>query len=538
MRFIFSHTRPNMHRLSLLAGIAACGLSWLSAPAIGQTPLTTELFVTGLNSPVDLTFAPGDPSRIFIVEQRGVIRVVENGTLLSTPFLNIDPDVASGGERGLLGLAFHPDYQTNGRFFVNYTNNGGNTRIAEFNVSANPNVANPTRVQFIALIAQDFSNHNGGGVKFGADGKLYVGMGDGGSGNDPNNRAQNGNSLLGKMLRYDVDLPSPFIPTDNPFLSDPNTLDAIWHTGLRNPWRFSFDRDTGDMWIGDVGQNAREEIDFVPAGMGGMNLGWRCKEGTRCTGLSGCSCTNTSLVDPIQEYNTSGGNCSVIGGVVYRGAAIPDLDGTYFYADFCSNRIWSLRYDGVNVTDFQQRQQELAPPTGSLSNITCIGEDFDGEIYFCVSNRVYKLIPEPPQCGFTNYCTAVAGSSGVPAVITAGGSPSISTNNFSLSFGAVPSNTIGLFFYGPAQGMNASGMGNICVAGDATRPIIRLYPAVQADVLGSGFTVLDFTAPNQSMGPGAINAGDTLNFQFWFRDNMAGTPSWNFTDAVSVLFCP
>ncbi len=528
-----------MHRSSLLVGLAATLLSWASAPAAAaQAPLTTELFVSGLTSPVDLTFAPGDPTRVFIVEQRGVIRVVENGVLLSTPFVDIDGNVASGGERGLLGLAFHPDYQNNGRFFVNFTNNAGNTRIAELSVTADPNVANPTIVQNITLIAQDFSNHNGGALRFGPDGMLYVGMGDGGSGNDPNGRSQDGTQLLGKMLRFDVDIPAPFIPADNPFVGVSTVRDEIWHLGVRNPWRFSFDRVTGDMWIADVGQNAREEVDFVPAGVGGLNLGWRCKEGTRCTNLSGCSCTDPTLLDPIIEYNHSQG-CSITGGKIYRGAAIPSLQGTYFYADFCSNRIWSLRYDGTNVTDFMERQDELDPEGPlSLSNITSFGEDFDGEVYILSGSRAWKIVEEEPECGYTNYCQAVAGSSGSPAAITAIGTTSITDNNMVLAASGVPSGSIGIFFYGPAQTQAPSGLGNLCVTGDASRPVIRIYPAVAADILGGAIYPLDFTAPNQSSGPGAINAGDTLNFQFWFRDNDNGTPSWNFTNGLNALFCP
>ncbi|MFT5734899.1 MAG: glucose/arabinose dehydrogenase [Planctomycetota bacterium] len=527
-----------MHRSTFLVGLAATVLAWTSAPATAQAPLTTELFVSGVSSPVDLTFAPGDPSRVFIVEQGGRIRVVENGSLLATPFLDIDPIVQSGGERGLLGLAFHPDYQANGRFFVNYTGNSGNTRVSEFAVTADPNVADPTIVQVIAAIAQDFSNHNGGCVRFGPDDMLYVGMGDGGSGNDPNGRAQDGQQLLGKMLRYDVDLPSPFIPADNPFVGVSSVRDEIWHVGVRNPWRFSFDRMTGDLWIADVGQNAREEVDFIPAGMGGLNLGWRCKEGTRCTGLSGCVCTDPLLTDPITEYTHSFG-CSITGGHVYRGNDIPSLQGTYFYADYCSNRIWSLRYDGMTVTEQMQRQNELNPPgSATISGITSFGEDHAGEMYILASNRVWKIVPDVPPCGYMNYCTAVAGSTGVPAVITGNGSTSIAANDFSLSAGGVPSNTIGLFFYGPEQTSSPSGLGNLCIAGNSSRPLVRIYPAVQSDILGSAFMSIDFTAPNQSMGVGAINPGDTLNFQFWFRDNQGGAPSWNFTNGLSALFCP
>lgn len=527
-----------MHRSSLLVGLAASLLSFASAPATAQAPLTTELFVDGLVSPTYLTYAPGDPTRVFIVEQRGVIRIVENGVMLPTPFLDIDGNVSCCGERGLLSMAFHPNYQDNGRFFVNFTNNAGTTRIAELSVTANPNIANPAFVQNIALIPQDFSNHNGGCISFGPDGMLYVGMGDGGSGNDPNNRSQDGNQLLGKMLRFDVDLPAPFIPASNPFVGTAGVRDEIWHLGLRNPWRFDFDRETGDLWIADVGQNQREEVNFIPAGLGGQNLGWRCLEGTRCTGLSGCSCSDPTLLAPIIEYNHSQG-CSITGGKVYRGAAIPSLQGTYFYADFCSGRIWSLRYDGMNVTDFTEREDELDPEGPlSLNSITSFGEDFDGEMYILAGSRAFKIVADGPDCGFTNYCQATANSSGSPGAIFGGGSTSIAQNDMVLAASAAPANTNGLFFYGPAQVSLPSGSGNLCVLGDATRPLIRIFPAVATDNLGNATLALDFTSPSLSTGPGAISPGDTLNFSFWFRDNVAGMNTWNFTNGLSALFCP
>lgn len=532
-----------MHRPSnltgLLSGIGAASFLFANAPAAAQTPLTTELFVQGVSSPVDLTFAPGDPTRIFIVQQGGIIRVVENGALLTTPFLNIDPIVGSGGERGLLGLAFHPDYMTNGRFFVNYTNNSGNTRIDEFAVTMDLNIADPTVVANIATINQDFSNHNGGCLRFGHDGKLYVGMGDGGSANDPLGRAQNTGQRLGKMLRYDVDLPAPYIPADNPFVGVPGTLDEIWHIGLRNPWRFSFDRMTGDMYIGDVGQGSREEVDFAPAGMGGLNFGWRCKEGTACTGLSGCSCADPTLVEPIQEYTHALG-CSITGGVVYRGGAIPDLSGTYFYADYCTSRIWSLEYDGTSVSNFQNRTTELAPAAGgSINSITAFGEDHDGEVYICSqSGRIWKIIEDVPPCGWTNYCQAQPNSAGTTATIGGSGSSSIADNNFLVAAGGVPAGSIGLFFYGPEQQSSPSGAGTLCVDRNATTRMTRMYPTQTPDFLGSVFRQVDFTDPLHSTGQGAIAAGQTVNFQFWYRDNVTGMPSWNFSNGLSVLFCP
>ena len=530
-----------MLRLPLLTAFASAGALLFGSPsAAAQTPLTTELFVGGLQSPVDLTFAPGDPDRVFIVEQRGRIRVVENGVLLATPFLDIDPLVLSGGERGLLGLAFHPGYATNGRFFVNFTNNQGDTRIVEFAASGtDPNLAAPAPVQTIAAIRQDFGNHNGGGVRFGADGMLYVGMGDGGSANDPNNRAQTGTALLGKMLRYDVDLPAPFVPADNPFVNDPSVADEVWFLGMRNPFRFNFDRMTGDMWIGDVGQGAREEVDFIPAGVGGLNLGWRCKEGTRCTGLTGCSCSNTALVDPIWEYNHSAGACSITGGVVYRGPAIPDLDATYFFADFCNSRIWSLRYDGTMVTDFTDRTSELRPAQGNITSISGFGEDFEGEVYIIsLSGRVYKIVPEPPPCGGTNYCTATANSTGSVAAIVDTGSPNLSSNDFGLAVGGVRPNSAGLFVFGSEQAQVPTGDGNLCIGANGAIPLTRIPTLLMTDLFGTATLSLDFQDPVFATNLGMVMPGDTVNFQFWYRDTQAGMSGFNFSDGVSVLFCP
>lgn len=530
-----------MLRTTALAAVAALA-TWTAPAAEAQAPLTTELVVQGLTSPTDVAAAPGDNTRLFVVQRGGQVRVIENDVLLATPFLDIDPIVQSGGEQGLLGIAFHPDYQNNGRFFLNYTTNGGATRVSEFAVTADPNVASPTVVQTIAAISQDFSNHNGGCIQFGPDGMLYVGMGDGGSGNDPNNRAQTLSQRLGKMLRYDVDLPIPFIPADNPFVGTPGVPGEIWMLGLRNPWRFSFDRMTGDLWIGDVGQGQREEIDFIPAGTGsGGNLGWRCLEGTRCTGLSGCSCTDTSLIPPIQEYTHSGGNCSITGGYVYRGAAIPSLQGTYFYADFCSNKIWSLEYDGMNVQNFVDRTLELRPQTGgSITGISTFGEDGDGEMYIAtLSGRLYRIIEEPPACEATNFCTPLPTAQGFPALIGSGGSTEIGNNDFTLFASGVPTGQFGLFFYGPEETQVASGAGNLCIAGNASTGLVRLPQILQADIFGGVFTPIDLTDPIFVSGPAPITPGSTWKFQFWFRDvDPAGNNTWNYTDGLSVLFCP
>ncbi|HRX86330.1 MAG TPA: PQQ-dependent sugar dehydrogenase [Phycisphaerae bacterium] len=374
------------------------------------TPLRVALVAHGLTSAVGLTAAPGDTSRLFVCEQNtGKIRIIKNGTLLATPFLNIGSLISSGGERGLLSAAFHPDYNNNGYFYVDYTNTSGDTVIARYSVTVNPDLADPTSAVILKTIPQDFSNHNGGQLQFGPDGYLYVGMGDGGSFDDPNNNAQNPQSLLGKILRLDVDAGAPYIPASNPFVGDPSTLDEIWAVGVRNPWRFSFDRDTGDLYIGDVGQNAREEIDFQPASStGGENYGWDCEEGFICTptnnGGYGCSCGDGAITSPILDVaHSDSGTCSITGGYVYRGCAIPDLQGTYFFSDYCGGYVRTFRYapgDAVPpvVTD---RTAELSPTEGGIDGaIVSFGEDAAGELYIVtLSGNVYKIISDAPQCG-------------------------------------------------------------------------------------------------------------------------------------------
>ena len=370
--------------------------------------LLTERVASGLSRPVFVTAPPGDTLRLFIVEQFSArIKIRKGDVVLATPFLDInDLVIDSGNERGLLGLAFHPDYVLNGYLFVNYTDNAGNSVIARFTVSSNPDLADPGSSVILLTILQPYANHNGGMMAFGPnDGYLYISMGDGGSSGDPENRAQDDGELLGKMLRIDVDSGPPYgIPPDNPFVGAGDPLDEIWAKGLRNPWRFSFDRMTGDLYIGDVGQNTYEEIDFQPAtSVGGENYGWRLKEGDHCFNPP-INCDPGGLTNPIHEY-THGGTpfrCSVTGGYVYRGTAIPDFQGTYFFADFCSDQIWSFRYDGVTLTEFTDRTAELAPGGGlSIGNISSFGEDGMGELYIVdLDGEVFKLCPSEGCAGF------------------------------------------------------------------------------------------------------------------------------------------
>lgn len=365
--------------------------------------LSAVQVATGLNAPVYVTAPEGDASRLFIVERGGVIKILTGDVVLPIPFLDIASQTVTTGEQGLLSMAFHPDYANNGYFYVYYTNLGGDSAIAQFTVSGDPNVANGSSQIILKIIDQTLTNHQGGQIQFDPDGMLVVGMGDGGGGFDPNNNAQDTGSLLGKMLRLDVDSPPDYIPIDNPFVGAGPPLDEIWSIGWRNPWRFSFDRQTGDLYVGDVGQDTLEEIDFEHnSSLGAGNYGWRCMEGTSCTGLSGCSCSNPLLVQPIVEFGHGSGDCSVTGGYVYRGCALPNYQGTYFYADFCSDRIKSFKYTGGNVTNHFDRTAELIPPQGPISSIVSFGEDGLGELYIVsIAGSVYKIVPLTPSgiCG-------------------------------------------------------------------------------------------------------------------------------------------
>jgi glucose/arabinose dehydrogenase len=349
------------------------------------------VIASGLQVPLLVTAPLTDQSRLFIVEKRGVIRILRNGQLLSTPFLDIRSKVSTGSEQGLLGLAFHPDYASNGVFVINYTDTDGDTRVATLKVSANPDVADPGSESVFLFVDQPFANHNGGHVTFGPFGFLFVGLGDGGSSGDPGNRAQNLNLLFGKLLRYQVDDGGRVtIPTGNPLVGNPGVLWGIWSWGLRNPWRFSFDRETSDLYVADVGQNEIEEINVVSgtAGFGrGINFGWRITEGSECFSPA-FNCNKQGLTLPVLEYTHADG-CSVTGGHVYRGGSLPEIQGHYFYSDFCGGWIRSFRYQNGMATD-----QREWPELDLGESVTSFGEDALGELYVTTSaGKVYKFLP-------------------------------------------------------------------------------------------------------------------------------------------------
>lgn len=385
----------------------------------GWPQITLVPVIGGLERPVYITHAGDGSGRLFIIEQAGRIRIFQDGSLLPTPFLDItsrvrSPSSSGGNEEGLLGLAFPPGYTDKEYFYVYYTNQDGNNQVSRFHLqSGQTGTADPASEELILLLNHPSrSNHNGGQIVFGPDGYLYIGVGDGGGAGDPNGNAQNLGSLLGKILRIDVEaaarapsigLPcgegmsapstasasgEPYqIPPDNPFASTAGAQPEIWAFGLRNPWRFSFDRVTYDLYIGDVGQNLIEEIDFQPAASkGGENYGWNTLEGTQCYQPSSGCVPPAGHVAPVAEYAHEAG-CSVTGGLMYRGAAFPELHGIYFYADFCSGRIWGLRNDGG------WQSQELLPSDRGISSF---GDDEAGNIYLAdmYSGEVLRLEPQ------------------------------------------------------------------------------------------------------------------------------------------------
>jgi glucose/arabinose dehydrogenase len=355
---------------------------------------------SGLENPVLVTGAGDGSGRLFVVEQTGRVRVIKGGSLLSTPFLDLRSWISTGGERGLLGLAFHPGFPTHPYIYVNFTDVRGNTVIERFTVAPGADTVNTSTAYHILTMSQPYANHNGGNLAFGMDGNLYIGMGDGGSAGDPGNRAQNLSSYMGKLLRIDVDHPSGTrhyrSPSTNPYVGKAG-LDEIWARGLRNPWRWSFDRATGTLWVGDVGQGRYEEIDRVyhvgstPGGRG-VNFGWSTMEGRACyKPPSGCSTSGRWTPQIVYPHVVSGqDNCAVTGGFVYRGTAYPVLQGGYVFGDFCSGRIWVVSANAhTPATPFLVRNPSASPHL----MISSFGQDDDGELYVCdwQGGRIYKI---------------------------------------------------------------------------------------------------------------------------------------------------
>lgn len=524
---------------ALATGVAA---SFLTAPSFGQN-LTTELVASGFARPLFMTQPENDNDRFFVCEgHTGRIEIVDrtnSNAIIATPFLDIV--VATGNEQGLTGMAFHPEYMTpghakEGRFYICYNASGsGQTRVVEYEATGGDptaNTANPTAIDTIITVNQPASNHNGGMIAFGSDGKLYLSLGDGGGANDGFGNGQNNGTLLGSILRLDVDIPNPYVPADNPFVGVPGA-DEIWMWGQRNPWRFSFDSVNGDIYIGDVGQGAREEVSWAAGGgVGGENFGWNCREGD--IAFSGGNCTQPPFVDPVHDF-VSSGHCSVIGGYVYHGA-IPGLDGTYFFADYCSASLWSSEIDPINneLINVVDREFELNPVgPNSITSITSFAQDNDGEVYVIEQGgQIWKIV-EDCTAQAINYCTLSPNSFSSGSQISSIGSLLLSDNSLSLTVaGAIP-NEFGLFIFGQDQASVLNGDGTLCVGG----PLYRVLPAIVCDFLGSAVMPLDVNTPAPLAAP--FLPGTTYNFQFWHRDNNGpGGSGYNWSDGLEITFCP
>jgi glucose/arabinose dehydrogenase len=394
-------------RLLALAFVVVLAL-WTAArePAPARAAgIQLHLLTSGLSSPVGIVSAHDGTGRLFIIEQTGTVRIWTGSALLPTPFLDVSSMITqpAGSEQGLLGLAFHPSYETNGRFFIQYTDTTGDLVVARYTVSGDPNVANPSGTTILTQAHPSFTNHNGGQLQFGPDGYLYIGFGDGGGGGDPSGNGQNVNTLLGKLLRIDVDAgPTYAAPADNPLVGLPGR-DEILAYGLRNPWRFSFDRDTGDLFVADVGQDIYEEVDLQPAGTTALrNYGWNVMEATHCYAPA-TGCDTSGKVLPILEYDHSLG-CAVVGGYRYRGGD-PTLVGRYIYGDFCSGRIWAASQSGSTWTSTVVLDTPLL--------ISSFGEDDAGELYLASygDGALYRITQAPPH--------AVGGIAQLPGVAAA-----------------------------------------------------------------------------------------------------------------------
>jgi glucose/arabinose dehydrogenase len=468
-------------------------------------PLTVEIVANGFVQPVGACVPPGDPTRWVVVEQGGILRMVKNGVVLPAPFLDLQNQVWTGGEEGLLGLAFHPDYATNGTFFVYYNRQPDMALVLESyrTLPTNPDVADPSSATLFLTIPKTWPGHNGGQLAFSPlDGDLYIAVGDGDDGGGPHNNSQNIDIFPGKLLRIDVDHPSataPYsCPPGNPFFGAVPGLDEIYAIGLRNPWRISFDRLTGDLYIADVGQEKTEEIDFIPGNYAGpvKNFGWRCVEGNQCAtyyGSHGCPCVSPNYSAPIYTYDHPTG-CCIIGGFLYRGFNIAALSGYYFFSDLCTKKTWSLQYDGTTVSNVINYGFDLYPPDGSHS-IVSYAEDLFGEVYFVYhSGEIGRVMPASLQfTGVSSYGTGTPGCTG-PEELTVASPAKIGLPSFYLRATQAPPLTMGLGFLATSTGYgDPLGLGFNLLLDLYTSSDVILFN-MPVDENGRGFAV--FPIPN------------------------------------------
>lgn len=540
-----SRSKDNFTDLRSIAGVALAAAFFVgSAPNAVAQNIDTVRVASGLSAPLYVTTPPNE-DRLYVVEQNTArIRIVEDGVTLPAPFLDIGSIASQFGERGLLGLAFHPDYEDNGYFFVNYTNNAGTTVIARY-TRQTANQADPASAVIVLTQAQPFSNHNGGCLQFGPDGFLYISSGDGGSANDPQCNSQDLGTLLGKLLRIDIDtidgpLGTYSIPSSNPFVGVAGARPEIYQLGLRNPWRFSFDRLTGDLYLGDVGQNAREEVNFHAFGTGaGSNLGWRIFEGFTCIGFGNCppslpGCGSTGVyTDPVLQYTHTGGACSITGGYVYRGCAIPSLQGQYFYADVCADFIRTTEVIGGVASTPVDRTADLNPGPGQdIGFIVSFGEDRHGELYIVDAGdgEVFKIVPQAGTAPVA--CDPLIAEFSSLSIVDGG------IQSFVLDAG--PANAGNLYLLSGSASGTSPGIpiGGLNVPLNLDSYLLALAASPNSPPLEDGFGVLDadgrgeaaFVLPGGILAPSLI--GTELNHAF-VALSLTGTVTMA-SNAVSV----
>jgi len=532
-----------MHCLFTLFAVAP-----LAAPA--QSTLALEFVADstdGLVDPIGVASMPGD-ERLFLVERPGQVRILTGGRLAPAPFLDIAPLLALTVSTGLRAIAFHPDYAANGYVYLWYDAPSTSGAIVDIVLGRmqrsthDPDRVDPASLVQILRERQANYGHACGNLHFGPDGMLYALLGDGGDPGDPQCNSQNSASLMGTLLRIDLDAAFPYaVPPDNPFFGVPGVRGEIWHLGFRHPWKWSFDRATGDLWIADVGQATSEEIDFVPAGVGGLNFGWKVMEGTTCFSSGNCPagtppCNDPAYTLPIHEYDHSLG-CSITGGFVYRGSDIPDLQGTYLFADFCSGRFWSLRYASGGVTGLTERTAAFQPGGGrAMSAPVTFGEDGRGELYVIdyADKELYRVTR---RADVVRHCVAAPNASGPGARADHSGSTSLANDDLVLFARGLNAGALGLFYYGPEITQVSAGNGFRCVGAGAVG-MFRLPPA-QANASGGLAHQVHFGQPPMVSGPGRVLAGSTWAFQCWYRD--VGGPlghTYNFSDGLSIRFSP
>lgn len=514
------------------AALLALTCAGLSSSASAQR-LEPVLVATAAGRPTSIAFAPGVTDQYYVAEKTGRIWVMRDGTYLQTPFMDLRPLVNDTGEGGLLGMAFDPDFQANGYFYLSYTvgDNAGDSVVARYSIqSGSLEVGDPGSAEVLfGPLVQSTDRHKGGDLGFGPDGMLYFSLGDGVQALE----AQDLASPRGKIHRFDPDLPFPHAPADNPFVGTAGAVPTVWAYGFRNPWRFDIDPDTGDLYVGDVGEGALEEITRLEGAMGGANAGWPCKEGSACFAGGLCDCNDPSFVDPIAELTHAAPDsaCSITGGVIYRGSAIPSLAGQYVFTDFCSGSYYRVEDPSgaaPGVVDVSADVQAGGMP---IRFVVEFARDAEGEIYFVThyGAEIFKLVP---RAGFETYCESAPNSSGSAAVLTPSGSASIAAANLTLSVGQLPTNALGYFILSQARadvpGFGGS-QGVLCVG----QPIARWSAIVlQSGAAGQVSLTTDLTDLPPTVIP---TAGATWNFQYWTRDaNPAATS--NTSNAAAVTF--